>query len=108
LCRFFRDLVLYDEISKIIEGTTGRKMDSFGLKEVSARIQDLTRAFNLREGLTHKDDQLPSLFFREKLPQSGKILKREEFEYMLSSYYMLRGWDEQGRLPKEKLYSLLE
>jgi aldehyde:ferredoxin oxidoreductase len=108
LCRFFRDLVLYDEISKIIEGTTGRKMDQSGLKEVSARIQDLTRAFNLGEGLTHKDDQLPSLFFREKLPQSGKILKREEFEYMLSSYYRLRGWDEQGRLPEEKLNSLLE
>jgi aldehyde:ferredoxin oxidoreductase len=104
LCRFFRDMVLYDEISTIIEGTTGRKMDKSGLKEVSARIQDLTRAFNLREGLTREDDRLPSLFFREKLPKSGKILKREEFEYMLSDYYALRGWDENGRLRESELY----
>jgi aldehyde:ferredoxin oxidoreductase len=104
LCRFFRDMVPYDEISTIIEGTTGRKMDKSGLKKVSARIQDLTRAFNLRKGLTREDDQLPSLFFREKLPKSGKILKREEFEYMLSDYYALRGWDENGRLRESELY----
>lgn len=107
LCRFFRDMVLYDEFSKIIEGTTGRKMNKSDLKEVAARILDLTRAFNLREGLKREDDQIPSIFFREKLPKSGKILKKEEFEYMLLSYYRLRGWNEQGRLPESRLSSLL-
>lgn len=104
LCRFFRDMVLYDEISTIIEGTTGRKMDKADLKEIAVQILQLTRVFNLREGLTREDDQLPPVFFREKLPKSGKILKREEFEYMLSDYYALRGWDENGRLRESELY----
>jgi aldehyde:ferredoxin oxidoreductase len=59
-------------------------------------VIDLTRKFNLREGITKADDTLPKRFFEEPIGPEGKILKREDFEKMLGDYYRLRGWSSEG------------
>lgn len=92
LCRFFRDLFLWDELGQIVEGTTGMKLDKDGLQRIAANILSLTRKFNEREGVTRKDDNLPERFFTEPLEDSGKIIKKEDMEKMLDDYYELRGW----------------
>jgi len=63
-------------------------------------VIDLTRRFNIREGLTKEDDTLPSRFFDEPLGKGKKILTRDGFNKMLADYYRLRGWSEQG-VPQE-------
>lgn len=92
LCRFYRDFYLWDELSKVIALTTGLNFDKEGLKKLSAKINDTIRGYNIREGLTEKDDYLPERFHNEPLPETGAVLKKEEFKKMLDEYYNLRGW----------------
>ena len=99
VCRFYRDFYMWDELSEIIEATTGMKMSKSDLKKTASYTIDLTRKFNIREGLTKDDDNLPSRFFDEPLGKEKKVLSRDDFNTMLSDYYRLRGWSEQG-VPK--------
>jgi len=68
--------------------------------------------FNIREaGISRKDDTLPGRMFKEPLPMppNGKekvSLPREAFDKMLSEYYFIRGWNENGIPVEEKLVEL--
>lgn len=96
-CRFYRDLIGWDELSTVFEATTGLKLKKEDLKKVCCHIMDTTRKFNIREGLTKKDDFLPPRLYVEPCGEGGKIIKREDYQRMLSDYYQLRGWDEEGK-----------
>lgn len=92
ICRFYRDFYLWDELSRIIELTTGMNCDKECLKKLSAKINDTIRGYNIREGLTEKDDYLPERFHKEPLPETGAVIKKEDFQKMLDEYYQFRGW----------------
>ena len=97
LCRFYRDLYWdWSYLSTIVEMTTGLKLDEAGLRKISSTIQNETRRFNLREGMTPKDDTLPKRFFDEPLGKEGKTIRREDLRRMLQDYYALRGWSPEG------------
>ena len=94
LCRFYRDLYTWPELEKAIAlaiGVTGREE----LEAIAVRVTDMTRLYNLREGLTAADDRLPARLHREKLPD-GRSLTADEMEYLLQDYYRLRGWNTAG------------
>jgi len=93
LCRFFRDLYGWEELSLLINATTGLGLDKEQLQKMAHHITNKAREFNLREGMTKADDTLPKRFFEEKLEDSGKVLPKSEFDKMLSDYYELKGWD---------------
>ena len=100
LCRFYRDLYWdWNFLSTIVEVTTGLRLDEAGLREISSTIQNETRRFNLREGITSKDDTLPRRFFEEPLGKDGSVIRREDLGKMLQDYYALRGWSPEG-VPK--------
>lgn len=100
-CRFYRDLYLWDEFSQIVKITTGMDVDKAGLQQIAANIRDATRLFNLREGITHKDDTLPDRFFEEGIGPEKKVISREDFAKMKADYYEIRGWNEQGVPPRD-------
>jgi aldehyde:ferredoxin oxidoreductase len=100
LCRFYRDIYwAWNDLSTIVEVTTGLRLDEAGLRKISSTIQNETRRFNLREGVTSKDDTLPKRFFDEPLGKEGKVIRREDLQRMLQDYYSLRGWSIEG-IPK--------
>jgi aldehyde:ferredoxin oxidoreductase len=96
LCRFYRDLYQWDELSTIIRTTTGIDLTAQGMRIIAGDILDNIRRFNLREGLTPEDDCIPRRFFREALPETGKIITEGQMKQLLSEYYKERGWDETG------------
>ncbi len=102
LCRFFRDLYPWEELSKLLFLTTSLSYDQTKLASAAARIKDNTRRFNLREGLTSKDDTLPPRLFNHKL-EGDKGITKDELKKLVSDYYKLRGWDNKG-IPKNKFY----
>ena len=64
--------------------------------------------YNLREGLTRKDDDLPQRF-KEPLPSGpvkGHKFTDEDLNKMLGEYYALRGWDTEGVPTPKKLSGL--
>lgn len=94
-CRFYRDFYTWEELATVFEITTGVKFSKEDLKAMASRITDNTRKFNIREGLTWKDDRLPVRLTTEKLA-NGKGITKEEVHYLVQDYYKLRGWDTEG------------
>jgi aldehyde:ferredoxin oxidoreductase len=74
-------------------------LDEEGLRAISSSIQNATRRFNLREGLSPKEDTLPKRLFDEPLGKDKKTIRREDLQKMLQEYYSLRGWGSEG-IPK--------
>ena len=99
LCRFYRDLYQWEELSTMIKDAFGLDLDREKIRAIAANITDNTRRFNLREGLVSEDDRLPKRFYNEVLPETGKVITEEQMEKLLKDYYKARGWDIQGRPP---------
>ena len=95
LCRFYRDLYPWEELAKVIHLVTGMRLSKDELQKKASHIADMTRMFNLREGLKPEHDRLPKRLHREPLP-SGEQLTEDELQYMIDEYYRLRGWDQNG------------
>ncbi len=94
-----------ERMAEILSLVLERDIDAAELTVIGERVYNLARLFNEREGFTRKDDNLPERFHTETLtggPPKGKLLPREEYEKMLSEYYQLRGWDEEGKVTAEK------
>ena len=102
LCRFLClptiGPILWEGLTAIYSAITGLDAKPEGLRAIGAKINDLVRAFNVREGIRREHDTLPRRFFEH--PVRGEVVDKSAFERMLNEYYALRGWDEQG-VPKE-------
>jgi len=88
---------------------TGWEIDFNEFMKIGERVWNIIRMFNVREGVTRKDDTVPRRFMEEPLPSGpvkGHRLTLEDFNKMLDEYYKLRGWDEEGKPTKEKLREL--
>ena len=94
LCRFYRDLYTWEELEKTIELVTGLPMSRERMRTIASEIVEMTRQFNLREGLRTVDDRLPKRLCTEALP-SGNAITEEEMQHLLADYYNLRGWSRQ-------------
>jgi aldehyde:ferredoxin oxidoreductase len=108
-CRFFRDLYDEETISKLTPYLMGVEISIKELKLIGERIINLVRAFNVREGVSRKDDYPPDRFFIEPIPEGpakGVILNKEEFETALDHYYELREWNHDGVPRNETLLKL--
>lgn len=95
VCRFFRDLYPWEELSNLLFLATGLSYDQETLASIASEIKDNTRRFNIREGLTALDDTLPQRFFDHVL-EGDKTITQEELQLMVSDYYKIRGWDADG------------
>ena len=85
----------------ILNAVTGWDMTIKEYMQIGERALDLSRAFNVREGLTRKDDALPKRLM-EPLPDgifAGKPITQEMLDSLLDNYYELRGWDKKTGLP---------
>jgi aldehyde:ferredoxin oxidoreductase len=95
LCRFFRDLYPWEELSKLLFLTTGLSYDQKELSSIAGKIKDNTRFFNLREGLTAQDDTLSPRLYDNKL-EGEKGISKNELQKLVLEYYKIRGWDAKG------------
>lgn len=110
-CNFIgqQELPSFPLLCEMLTAVTGIPFaDEETLLQVGERIENLERAFNIREGLGRKDDVYPKRFTTERLKKAGQaegsIIKN--FENMLDEYYAVRGWDHNGVPTIEKLESL--
>lgn len=93
----------------IINAVCGFGYDIKTLQEIADRIWNLERCFNVREGMSRKDDVLPERFMTEPIPEGasqGMFTPKEELDGMLDKYYALVGWDDNGVPTEETLQKL--
>jgi aldehyde:ferredoxin oxidoreductase len=99
LCRFFQDLIDWNDLQVLVRSITGMDLDKGGLRQVAANVSNAARWFNIREGVTRADDKLPKRFFQETLGKDKKIFREKDLNRMLNEYYESRGWDKEGTPP---------
>jgi aldehyde:ferredoxin oxidoreductase len=83
-------------------------MTMWELLKVGERANTMSRLFNLREGFTIEDDQLPQRMFDplENGKLKGVALEREVFDRALRLYYQMAGWSAEGVPTDAKLAEL--
>jgi aldehyde:ferredoxin oxidoreductase len=114
LCRFTSErggygMYLNDSYVRMITAATGWDLDLAELERIGERICNLERAFNVREGVSRKDDTLPWRVQHEPIPDGpskGTFCPPEELNRMLDEYYELRGWSKDGIPTPERLRAL--
>ncbi|MBI4768622.1 MAG: aldehyde ferredoxin oxidoreductase family protein [Deltaproteobacteria bacterium] len=99
------------EFSRMLEYITGIKLNDKELLEVGERVTTIERLFNIREGMSRKDDYLPERYYREPTPLGmpatrGRFIDRAKYEVMLDEYYEFHGWDSNGNPTPETLRRL--
>ena len=112
-CRFASERgyggLINENYLKMINGVTGWSLNLAEVESLGERIYNLERAFNCREGVSRKDDNLPRRVANEPIPSGasqGMYCPPEEFNGLLDEYYRLRGWDANGIPSAEKLKDL--
>jgi aldehyde:ferredoxin oxidoreductase len=92
--------------AKLLTTATGFYIDENEFKKIGERIYNLEKLFNIREGLTKKDDRLPYRFQEESLPEGPAKGQTVNIDKILRDYYHIRGWDELGTPSTRKLEEL--
>ncbi len=107
-CHFAGE-VTEEVYTELLNAGTGLEIGPDYLALVGERIWNMTRLFNLREGFTRADDDLPLRAKEEGLPDPpvrGQHIPQEDLDRMLDEYYRLRGWNENGVPTEAKLAAL--
>lgn len=114
MCGFLIDMALAGGAARntadIATALTGITFTEADIWTIGERVNNLAKAFNVREGFTRADDTLPWRVMNEPLPDGlsrGGIIDRETLDGMLDEYYLARGWDPATSKPtRERLVSL--
>lgn len=104
-----RSFIQPEDVLAAVEAVTGWDVTIDELLSIGERATNMARIFNMREGLTQKDDTLPERLFEplENGSLAGKTIPREEFEKAIIDLYRLKGWDPlTGQPTIEKLKEL--
>jgi aldehyde:ferredoxin oxidoreductase len=95
------------DVVDLLESATGVDFGGVdALNQIGERIFTLERLFNLKAGLSAKDDSLPKRFLKEPMPDGPSKGQVFEQDQILPEYYKLRGWDENGVPGRDKLKDL--
>jgi len=102
----------FDRLAPILNAATGFNHTEESLMKTGARITNLARRYNLRNGRKYTDDILPERFFKETSLagfMKGKKLDKDFFKSIVQKYYKIRGWNNNGEPTKDVLlkYELL-
>jgi aldehyde:ferredoxin oxidoreductase len=103
----FHDLP--QEAAQLYTLATGIPMSAAELMQAGERINNLKKAFNIREGWKRAADWLPPRLFKDPLSSGkaqGAVLSERELTVAIDDYYRARGWTPDGLIPMEKLKSL--
>jgi aldehyde:ferredoxin oxidoreductase len=107
LCKFilFGGITL-THIVKWYHDVTGKEMTIDDFMKTGERIFNLKRLYNVRLGITRKDDFLPFRSLTFKRIGKGLTPNLPPLGQMLGEYYEYRGWSEDGIPTPERLKGL--
>ena len=114
MCGFLLDMAVpataCQNTATLMEAVTGMAYTPEEIEKVGERVNNIAKAFNVREGFTRADDTLPERLMTEPLKggaSKGQLISREDLDAMLDEYYLARGWDVKTGAPtRAKLIDL--
>lgn len=100
----FWTILDFNDLVEFVNACTGWRTNLFELIRVGEHRTNLFKIFNMREGFTADDDDLPKKMFKplsNNGPTGGRSVNRDEFIRLKSQYYRLSGWDPDTGHPTE-------
>ncbi len=102
LCKFlFLASVGPTQIAGWVRAVTGWDVTPEDMMILGERLFNLKRMYNVRLGISRKDDTLPPRLFAHARPSGKSRGNLPHLGMMLGEYYGLRGWSEEG-IPERK------
>jgi aldehyde:ferredoxin oxidoreductase len=99
-----------EDVASLISAVTGRDVDVVDVRDIADRVWNLERAFQVREGISRKDDVLKGRLWDEPMhggPLDGLKVDKVKWQKMLDEYYEYNGWDKKTGIPtRARLESL--
>ena len=92
---------------KVVNALTGGDFSEEKMKEIGFRILTLERMFNVREGISRKDDYLPARLLKEPLPDGPHKGATVPMDELLNEGYEAFGWDVETGIPKTETLEAL-
>ncbi|MFV2068493.1 MAG: aldehyde ferredoxin oxidoreductase C-terminal domain-containing protein [Pirellulales bacterium] len=89
-----------------VSAATGCSYSMDDFVTIGERTWNLERLWNLKAGLTRRDDSLPSRLLKEPHRQGPSAGVTVHLDRMLDDYYRQRGWTVEGIPTREKLVEL--
>lgn len=108
VCKFigFGASVTPKILAKWLTLTTGLDWTDEDLFKCGERIFNAKRLFNIKCGISRKDDTLPNRILYKPRGSGGTANNLPPLETMLTDYYNYRGWDDKGIPKEDKLLDL--
>jgi aldehyde:ferredoxin oxidoreductase len=106
LCKFIINGLSLTDFTDWINYVTGWEVSIGDVMEIGERIYNLKRQYNVKQGISRKDDTLPVRFLKEERTGQDLVVSLPDIATMLRDYYDYRGWDEDGIPLKAKLRQL--
>jgi aldehyde:ferredoxin oxidoreductase len=99
ICSFFEFAL--QQVVDLVRATTGWPTTTFELMKIGERCLQMTRAFNIGQGMSKEEDKLPERFFTPfpSGPLKGGKIEKEAFEKARDIYYAMVGWDKESGAP---------
>jgi aldehyde:ferredoxin oxidoreductase len=95
-----------DAMAAMFSAVTGWETTTPQLLLAGERICNLERLFNLREGFTRADDNLPRRLVKDPISGPQGEPQVVDLERLLDDYYRTRGWTAEGNPTLETLVRL--
>ena len=86
----------------LVKASTGWPTSVFELMKLGERCVQMTRAYNIREGMSPDEDRLPERFFNTPYPTGplqGLKIDKAAMENAIKTYYDIAGWDRVNGAP---------
>jgi len=114
MCVFLLDMAVApfaaQNTANLMEAVTGLHYTPEEVERVGERVNNLAKAFNIKEGFGRSDDTLPRRVMTETIKEGaskGRLISEQDLNQMLDEYYQARGWDIKTGIPsKSKLIEL--
>ncbi|MFN2244765.1 MAG: aldehyde ferredoxin oxidoreductase family protein [Anaerolineae bacterium] len=107
-CRFAEFVLPVQQFVDLLNAAAGMAYTEEQFLQLGEAIWNMERLYNLEAGIDGSEDRLPDICFQvpDDFPPEAKPLTREDFATLLSDYYAVRGWDDEGRPTPERLAAL--
>jgi aldehyde:ferredoxin oxidoreductase len=106
LCVFTTFAWTLNDIAPQVDAAIEGGWSPEAMLEAGERIWNLERVFNMKAGLTAKDDTLPPRLLKEAAKEGPAKGLTSGLDKMLPEYYQLRGWTVEGVPTNETLSRL--
>ena len=95
---------IFEGLAELLTAATGEEYTTKTLEQAADRVYTLEHAFNIRQGISRKDDRMPQKpEIRDSEEGRADLRKHEKY---LSRYYELRGYDQLGRPTPKRIKEL--